>query len=472
MKNKKGGKVFASGGFGCVFDPALRCEGSQKNDSTHSISKLMTEKNALQEYNEIQTLSKKLETVKNYKDYFLLYDISVCKPYKLTETDLKDFNTKCKALPKDNITKVNINDSLDKLLMLNMPNGGVAIDEYIYENGSIDNLIKLNSSLMELLINGIIPMNKRNVYHCDIKDSNILFDKTNDKARLIDWGLSTEYVPFKNSEFPKVWRNRPLQYNVPFSVIMFTESFVHKYSKYIEDGGKTTESELRPFVVNYIFYWMRERGVGHYGFINEIMYFLFSKDLINVYDDDIKFKLIESNFTIIYITNYIIEVLIHFTKFRKDGTLDLRIYLDTVFIETIDIWGFISSYYPFLECFFNNYDILTIGEMKAYNLIKSLFINYLYTPRAEPINTNELINNIRELEDILKKEATIDKLGKKPKQIKQIKQLKKKNNNLTRSNKNKMGSNTTKISFKKKTSKNVKLVKNLLFLSTLKKNKT
>ena len=26
-KNNKGGKVIASGGYGCVFDPALKCQG-------------------------------------------------------------------------------------------------------------------------------------------------------------------------------------------------------------------------------------------------------------------------------------------------------------------------------------------------------------------------------------------------------------------------------------------------------------
>ena len=26
----KGGKVIASGGYGCVFDPALKCEGASK----------------------------------------------------------------------------------------------------------------------------------------------------------------------------------------------------------------------------------------------------------------------------------------------------------------------------------------------------------------------------------------------------------------------------------------------------------
>jgi hypothetical protein len=32
MKNNKGGKVLASGGYGCVFTPALKCEGSKKRE--------------------------------------------------------------------------------------------------------------------------------------------------------------------------------------------------------------------------------------------------------------------------------------------------------------------------------------------------------------------------------------------------------------------------------------------------------
>ena len=39
---KIGGKVIASGGYGCVFNPALRCKG--KNRVKNKISKLMTKK--------------------------------------------------------------------------------------------------------------------------------------------------------------------------------------------------------------------------------------------------------------------------------------------------------------------------------------------------------------------------------------------------------------------------------------------
>ena len=78
-------------------------------------------------------------------------------------------------------------------------------------------------------------MNKR--YHSDIKDSNILIDNsgTSLKARLIDWGLSVEYISGSHEKFPKNWRNRPLQFNVPFSVIIFTDVFIKHQPKFLKD---------------------------------------------------------------------------------------------------------------------------------------------------------------------------------------------------------------------------------------------
>ena len=114
-KNNIGGKVIASGGYGCVFNPALKCEGSSKRDS-NKISKLMTERHATQEYEEINQIKDKLDSVKNYRDYFLIYDSNICRPAKLTASDLTSFADKCTALPKDDITKANINSKLDEVM--------------------------------------------------------------------------------------------------------------------------------------------------------------------------------------------------------------------------------------------------------------------------------------------------------------------------------------------------------------------
>ena len=49
----KGGRVLASGGYGCVFTPSLLCQREKKR-KTKRVSKLMTKKNAIKEYDKIK----------------------------------------------------------------------------------------------------------------------------------------------------------------------------------------------------------------------------------------------------------------------------------------------------------------------------------------------------------------------------------------------------------------------------------
>ena len=406
INNKEGGKVLASGGFGCVFTPALKCEGSTRREK-NKVSKLMIEKYAIQEYEEINKYKKILETIPNHEDYFLVYDISICKPSKLTTRDLQNFK-KCTALPKKNITKKNINSSLDKVMVLNMPNGGLPVDDYLYYDGSFKKMYDLHVVLVKLLKNGIMPMNQKYIYHCDIKDANILVDTTSKsneiKTRLIDWGLSCQYIPFKNNTFPSTWRNRPLQYNAPFSVILFTDTFVEKYTKFLKDNSIVNEKDkvtLKPFVLDYVNFWMKERGAGHYKYINEIMFMLFANSLTTIPEKD-KPHVIETQYTIEFIVDYIVDVLLHYTKFKTDGTIDLRQYLDNVFIEIVDIWGFIVTYIPLVELLSNSYNTLTKLELKIFNQLQFIFVEYLYNPRHEPIDIDKLFSDLTILGELLR----------------------------------------------------------------------
>jgi serine/threonine protein kinase len=400
-RTKQGGKVLASGGFGCVFTPALKCDGARHREKG-KVSKLMTEKHAISEYKEINSFKTKLDTIKNYEDYYLLYDATLCKPAELTDGDLTAFAKKCTALAKKDITKQNINDNLDKLLMLNMPNGGVPVDDFLYTNGTIEKMSRVHTSLVNLLKNGIVPMNKKHIYHCDIKDSNILVQETDSslKTRLIDWGLSTEYVPFKDQPFPSTWRNRPLQFNVPFSVIIFSDDFIEKYTTFIKNEGTPDKIQLKQFVSDFVVSWMEKRGGGHYKFINEIMYMLFSDSMKDVSLRDMP-DVIETQITMPYIVNYIVDVLTHFTVFRNDGTLNLRDYLDNVFVEIVDIYGFISAYYPMLEILYSNRLSLSGAEHEIFKQLNFIFVEYLYAPRHEPIKMPALLADLKILGDTI-----------------------------------------------------------------------
>jgi serine/threonine protein kinase len=202
-KKYKGGKVIASGGFGCIFKPVLKCKSTTKRE-TDKISKLMVVKDAKEEYDDIMKFKPELEQIPNYENYFLIDGVNMCIPDKLTKQDLSQFNKNCKALKKEGYTEENINGRLKRIRALNMPDGGIDVGDFIEENDK--NMKKwelLNETLVDLLLNGIIPMNNYHIFHCDIKDSNVLVDKNieNNKinTRLIDWGLSTYYIPFTNN---------------------------------------------------------------------------------------------------------------------------------------------------------------------------------------------------------------------------------------------------------------------------------
>jgi serine/threonine protein kinase len=288
-----------------------------------------------------------------------------------------------------------------------MPNGGIPVDDYIYEKGSFNDLLKINNSLIDLLQNGIIKMNEKNVYHCDIKDSNILVDASaSAKTRLIDWGLSVEYTPFKDHPFPSSWKNRPFQYNVPFSVILFSDRFVEKYTRFLENGGNPNKIELKPFVIDYVAEWMKERGAGHYKFINEVMFELFSHSITSLSEKS-KPQIVETQITMNYIINYLVDVLINFTKHGKNVKQNLRDYLDNVFIKIVDIWGFISVYFTFIEILFNNYANLTPQELEIFNKLQYIFVEYLYNPRHTIIDVNVLYADLKDLNNLIR-----NKLGK------------------------------------------------------------
>jgi hypothetical protein len=101
------------------------------------------------------------------------------------------------------------------------------------------------------------------------------------------------------------------------------------------------------------------------------------------------------------IVDYIVDVLVHFTRFKEDGKLDLREYLNTVFIKIVDIWGFISIYIPLVELLSNNYSSLTQNEMQVFQYLQFIFNEYLYEPRHEPIDMTMLYSDLKALGDTL-----------------------------------------------------------------------
>ena len=276
MFYNKGGKAINSGGYGCVFKPPLKCTGdSSRGDG---ISKLMTREHADSEFEIITRFLDKLKQIPNYEKYFVLDGISVCNPSKLTKSDLASYNSTCSSLVRKGFTMQTVNKKLDELGVLNLPDAGQDLDKYITSNNITPELIEnINQNIVRLLNNAVKPMNKLNVLHMDMKGSNIMIKPDSDTFKIIDWGLADIY---DGSYIPLAATNRPIQYNTPFSSILFNDAFSTIYEEFIAntpgclDDAPEKRDLLNTFIINYYFYWGSSRGMGHHDHIHTIFRYL------------------------------------------------------------------------------------------------------------------------------------------------------------------------------------------------------
>jgi hypothetical protein len=401
-----GGKVEGSGGYGCLLVPSIKCKNeNDNNNNNNNITKLMLTKNAEKEYNEILKYKKILTSIPNYEKYFLIDDIHLCKPSKLSKSDLQDYETKCKALNKKKIYKKNINKKLDSILAINMPNGGKDLDDFIKKCYTYDDYVKINNSLLDLLTQAIVPMNNFHIYHCDIKAGNILMND-NYESKIIDWGLSTSYNNYKlkdNLPISSGHFNRPIQFNMPFSVIILNNEFKHGYEDFLNSKLKITDdiyySDVRAFILQHFVHINKEYKTGHVRYINKIMRILFNENIEPLYKK-IKDDVITAEYTYYYIIEYISKIVYEYTDV-KQKKLNLQDYFRNVFLKSIDIWGFVFCYFPILNIMnYTKRENLSRIDVKISEKIKHVILHYLYENPLEPINPNDIKKELSELNEL------------------------------------------------------------------------
>jgi hypothetical protein len=426
-----GGKARTSGGFGCLFKPALKCKNTLNYDKQNQkmVTKLMTKRHAKDEYKQISLFKSILDHIPNYQNYFLVDGFSICDPAELTKEDLEDFDDNCDALEKKNFTAENINKNLDKILALNMPDGGIDVDDYIMaitDSTAVKSVyIELNNSLVDLLVNGIQPMNQAYLYHCDVKGSNILVQKQKaDESlmtRLIDWGLSVYRKDHSvGAGIPDKLDRRPFQFNVPFSVILFNKKFQEKYKKFLENSKQVNFYAIREFVINYIFYWNKERGAGHLKTINSIVKHLSYDELTAIDNKKVKNHVIEYEFTYYYIVEYISKILFKYTT--KDRNLNLLDYFNQVFLKNIDIWGLTMIYMVFLDHIQEVFNLTNTSHEQFIQKIKYIIIHFLFETPTEVIDINKLAAELQSLNKII---ANFDQPGELNEKVNYFASLKK-----------------------------------------------
>lgn len=375
-KTKKGGEVIDIGAYGCVFYPALKCKN--KKTRTNGISKLSLKQDSIKEWNIYKKIVNLLKVIPNYKKYFLLDNFSVCEPDLLTKKDKETFN-KCDIF--DNYDGGNINNSLNNFMIINMPHGGRNLDIVI--NNNLISFNDFNILLNNLIINGVMPMNKLDIYHFDLKASNILYKNNN--LTIIDFGT----LDFKNKDniIPKRLLNSSgIQYNSPFSNILFNSFFQRKINHSLK-SYILSKKQLNFLIIFKIFKNIYNEFVYHFSDGHESFFKTYF--LTAVYT--IKNKKPENFKDIIrdLICKYCSCAIFKYFDL-KTYEFNIKKYFETIYSKNVDIYGILSCYIHYIVSPNKNYSNSFKSNILA--IIDEYVLNYKYAVKVIPIK--EVMNKL------------------------------------------------------------------------------
>ena len=283
-----------------------------------------------------------------------------------------------------------------------MPNGGLSVSNYVLKMLDLPDkysaFVKLNNALIQLLVNGIVPINKLGFNHFDVKYDNILLGKDN-KARLIDWSLASEN---DRKTIPSSIRDRSIHFNMPVSLLFFN-SFVKdslrksykqiKASPLFANKNSGQNELLKIVALNMINEAMLPpKNDSHYRIIvDNILRNIYKLYVLgNSESNLINYRVLTNN----VVVEYIHAVLVKYVD--ENGNFDDIRYFYEVFSKNADIWGFILSYSNIIE----------YGADKIHkdiiNGLCRIFLKYCFSPEfaATPIDINLLIADLTSLNKI------------------------------------------------------------------------
>ena len=401
-RQKQGGEAIAAGGFGCVFRPALRCEGIDNRDK-NKISKLLSEQHAYDEMEEVENARKILSRIKNYEKYFALTDYSQCVPETLTTEDGIGFNNKCSSPLQTTLKKFNKQKSVRKgYNIINSPDLGIDVSKSInslFKNIKDKNdiykfLVKLNNTSLDTLNNGIKKMEKFDFYHSDVKPQNLMTnfdindpDKSFDYMKLIDFGLA---LP---EEATHEDVNTHFLFNYPFSSCLFDRYSLSSFNRKLTRAHKAANSEdvskVRPFLKKELEIFVNQiinSRMGHMSYMIHIGRKAYNMRSKNLFINKVLQPLLVDYLTeILLVNNYVYNL--------NDVVFTPDKHWYNAYRFNLDVWGFLQIYFQLAANAFEN-KFKDIGK-DYLEIIKK----YIYTIEYsnKPIPVDSVINDINKL---------------------------------------------------------------------------
>jgi len=324
---KRGGEPIASGGYGCVFKPALKCKSSDK--VYDGVSKLMKKVHAEEEMNVVRNIAE-IKTIPNYKDFFVIDGMKICEPDELNERDLRNFDEVCTNLTDDSdnseqgaYNAYSVNNQLESLNVIQLPDAGKETSDIMSERHFGEKeLYEFNENMIKLIEGAVIPMNEKGIYHGDLKDSNILYGHDN-KLRIIDWGMSFK-LPDKYTKFllDTISRRR-IQFNMPLQNVLFDQYVLGELKRLSKEGASDANIGER---IKTLYETSYSYNRGHTKYIE--------KYIVTILNDP-KIQSVHA-FFVDYLTKIVLN--------HKNGNeLNTKAFF-AEYVNILDIWGAMSIY--------------------------------------------------------------------------------------------------------------------------------
>jgi hypothetical protein len=389
--NLVGGKPVFSGAQGCVFIPALKCKNQPRDTkrSDHTVSKLGYTDGSDFEMREYEKITPFITKIKNHEKYFSVH-VTSCEPDALTPDDLVQFNKVCRNFKKD-ITAENVNDHLSKLRAINMPNLGVDLRGWM-DAAPMDprRLRLLNDHISELLTHAVVPMNTLGVMHNDLKSENIMMNRSETNARIIDWGLAGTTTP--HQIIPgRYFMNNPVTFNRPFSTMIISSEIDELYKNHLEKtklAHPATPEQLRPFVRDLYKEYRELAPRGH-----EYLTYIF-ESMFNLKTETASLAVSAA------VEQYNAEILLNFTDPTQRQFM-LHDYFDKVYRFNTDVWGTLSVFYSMFMMPRSHFLIPDAVYSAVLQHYRNMFINTVFANGHRRINVSEIVKCLRDINALI-----------------------------------------------------------------------
>jgi serine/threonine protein kinase len=224
-------KVIGEGTFGCVHKPPLKCNNNTRRKKD-SISKLMTEHNATKELGEFNHID-----AADADKHFYLGKPDKCKLDPMLDNMRAINNCPSKKFHPEKIREY---------ALLVMKYGGQDLDAFGEE---VQTWTKTNEHVdaIELfwleavrLFYGLKVLHDNNVVHHDIKQQNIVYDQSTNRANFIDFGfMEKRSTRIYASKISSNWLGNSHHWSFPLEAVYWNKD---EYMRAASSTGRTTKA--------------------------------------------------------------------------------------------------------------------------------------------------------------------------------------------------------------------------------------